>query len=121
MDRHLPVATETDDISASSTMPSDGHGLSSRTAIFVWLLASGTTVMSMVLALIGDDRAGAMLGIVPAMTIMMVGSLKAWLILRYYLGLGPSAGGWRGLFIAFLIVIFAGVLAAQATIILMNH
>lgn len=121
MDRHCPVATETDDISASSTMPSDGHGLSSRMAIFVWLLASGTTVMSMVLALIGDDRTGAMLGIVPAMTIMMVGSFKAWLILRYYLGLGPSAGGWRGLFVAFLIVIFAGVLAAQATIILMNR
>ncbi|MBL4842860.1 hypothetical protein P8T57_03080 [Thalassospira sp. SN3W] len=92
-----------------------------RTAILVWLIATSTTILSLVLALVGEERTATMLGLVSATIIMAVGSFKAWLILRYYLGLGPSAAGWHGLFVAFLIVIFAGVLAAQGAVILSSH
>ncbi len=101
-------------------MPEKNGHSAGRTAIIVWTLASVTTVVSLFLALSDGRSAPVLLGLLPVCVIMAVGSFKAWLILRFYLGLGRQAGSWRGLFIAFLIVIFAGVLAAQAAVVLMN-
>jgi Mg2+/Co2+ transporter CorB len=88
--------------------------------LLVWLVASTTTVFSLVLALNDDASTQRFLGLLLVGVIVAVGCLKAWLILRFYLGLGPAAGGWRGIFIAFLIVIFVDVFAAQSAIILMT-
>lgn len=121
MDHHCPISAKSGDVVKNVGVSHYTSASLVRTAILVWLIATSTTILSLVLALLGGERTATMFGLVPAAIIMAVGSLKAWLILRYYLGLGPSAGGWRGLFIAFLIVIFAGVLAAQRAVILLSH
>ncbi|WP_417829212.1 cytochrome C oxidase subunit IV family protein [Thalassospira sp.] len=90
-----------------------------RTALLVWAIASATTVLSLFLALTDRSAAQAYLGLFAVGVVVAVGCIKAALILRYYLGLGPAAGSWRSIFAAFLIVIFLGVLMAQGVIILM--
>ncbi|MDG4720442.1 MULTISPECIES: cytochrome C oxidase subunit IV family protein [Thalassospira] len=91
-----------------------------RTACVVWGIASITTLIAVILAL-GDNAVEPItLNMFATGFIVAVGCIKAALILRYYLGLGPAAGSWRAMFIAFLIVIFLGVLAAQGVVILMT-
>ncbi|MHC8495035.1 cytochrome C oxidase subunit IV family protein [Thalassospira sp. SM2505] len=92
---------------------------SSRIVVRVWLAASAITILSLVLGLTGDGAVQRSLGLISVGFIMAVGCCKAWLILRFYLGLGPAAGSWRGLFMAFLIVILVGVFASQGIIVLM--
>lgn len=121
MDHHCTISAKSDDVVRNVGKSCDTQALSMRTAILVWLIATSTTILSLVLALVGEERTATMFGLVSATIIMAVGSFKAWLILRYYLGLGPSAAGWHGLFVAFLIVIFAGVLAAQGAVIVSSH
>lgn len=100
---------------------SETRVLSFSKALLVWFLACTTTGVSLFLAVIEDGSVRMLLGMIPVAVIMAVGCFKAWLILRFYLGLGPQAGSWRAIFIAFLFVIFAGVFAAHGAILLMTR
>jgi heme/copper-type cytochrome/quinol oxidase subunit 4 len=92
----------------------DTDSVSLRPAMLVWVLTGGATLVSVVTATGGENSDVArILGLGTAAVIMLAGLVKAWLILQYYLGLRRSQGSWRGLFAAFLIIIFLGVLAAQ--------
>lgn len=100
------------------TMPSNIVSL--RTACVVWGVASATTLIALVLAMAGNAAERVYLDLFSVGFIVAVGCLKAGLILRYYLGLGPAASSWRAIFVAFLMIIFLGVLAAQGVVILMQ-
>ncbi|WP_114089421.1 cytochrome C oxidase subunit IV family protein [Thalassospira profundimaris] len=90
------------------------HHLSIRPALLVWALTSGATLLSVMTATGGGHAdVSHMLGLGATAVVMLAGTVKAWLILQYYLGLGQSGGAWRGLFAAFLIIISAGVFIAQ--------
>ncbi|MDP2698446.1 cytochrome C oxidase subunit IV family protein [Thalassospira sp.] len=90
--------------------------------VIVWAVAVGMTVTSLLAAGATEGTATAnILGIVPVMVIMIAGLIKAWLILQYYLEMRFSTGSWRGLFMAFLIVIGGGVVAAQALLLLLGR
>ncbi|MFH1804442.1 MAG: cytochrome C oxidase subunit IV family protein [Pseudomonadota bacterium] len=89
--------------------------------VIVWAVAVGMTVTSLFAAGATDGTTANILGIVPVMVIMMAGLIKAWLILQYYLEMRLSSGSWRGLFMAFLIVIGGGVVAAQMLLLLLGR
>jgi hypothetical protein len=94
--------------------------VSVRTATLVWAIASGATILALV-ATFEHLPGGLILArFLPVVIIMAVAITKAWLILRYYLGLLNASGSWAGLFAAFLIVIAVGVLAAQAVIVVIG-
>ncbi|WP_139835626.1 cytochrome C oxidase subunit IV family protein [Thalassospira sp. MCCC 1A01428] len=95
--------------------------VSARTATMVWAVASGATILALT-ATLEHLPGGAFLSrFLPVAVVMAVASCKAWLILRFYLGLRNAQGSWTGLFAAFLSVIVAGVLAAQAAIIMISR
>ncbi|WP_143589662.1 cytochrome C oxidase subunit IV family protein [Thalassospira mesophila] len=95
--------------------------VSARTATWVWGVASTATILALA-ATFEQVPGGALIArFLPVVIIMAVASTKAWLILRFYLGLRNAQGSWTGLFAAFLIVIVVGVVFAQAAIILIDQ
>jgi|TARA_R110002012_G_scaffold235103_2_gene408932 hypothetical protein len=95
--------------------------ISVRMATWVWAVASAATMIALGASL--DHLPGRhMLPLfLPVVIIMLVASIKAWLILRFYLGLRNAQGSWAGLFVAFLTVIVMGVVSAQGAIILIGQ
>jgi hypothetical protein len=88
---------------------------SARTLVRTWLWLAGLSLATMVAGkTLGEANRLASLGIVWASVLMLVTGLKARLILWRYLDLAASTPGWRGLLVAYLVVVLGIVLGLYA-------
>jgi hypothetical protein len=88
---------------------------SARTLVHTWLWLAGLTLATMVAGkTVGEANRLASLGTVWATALMLVTGLKARLILWRYLDLATSTPGWRGLLVAYLVLVLGIVLGLYA-------
>jgi hypothetical protein len=88
---------------------------SARTLVRTWLWLVGLTLATMVAGkTLGEANRLASLGLAWAVALMLVTGLKARLILWRYLDLAASTPGWRGLLVAYLILVLGVVLGLYA-------
>jgi hypothetical protein len=85
---------------------------SARTLVRAWLVLVGLTLGTIVAGkTVGEANRLASLGLAWAAVLLLVTGLKARLILWRYLDLAASTPSWRGLLVAYLLVVMGVVLA----------
>jgi hypothetical protein len=92
---------------------------STRQLVRAWLWLAGLTLVTMVAGkTVGEANRMAQLGTAWAIVLMLVTGLKARLILWRYLDLAASTPGWRGLLVAYLVVVLGVVLSLYSAAII---
>ena len=93
-----------------------GHAFpSARQLVRAWFVLVGLTLATMVVGkTLGEANGLASLGLAWAVALMLVTGLKARLILWRYLDLATSTPGWRGLLVAYLVLVLGTVLGLYA-------
>ena len=76
-----------------------------------WLVLVALTFLALV---VGRPGGQASLGLPGVGLVLLASCFKAMMVLRNFLGLRRAGPGWQALFIAYLIIIVAGVLGAYA-------
>jgi hypothetical protein len=91
-----------------------------RILVRAWLGLVGLSLITVIAGkTVGEANRLASLGIAWAVLLMLVTGLKARLILWRYLDLATSTPGWRGLLVAYLIVVLGVVLGLYSAAIVM--
>ncbi len=91
---------------------------SPRRLVITWALLAGLTAVSLLAAGLDGNTHARILGFGEAAVVVGIAAFKAQRVLADYLNLRTATAAWRGLFTAFLVLIAAMVLGAQAAVLL---